>query len=279
MDVERMCGKPIRLFGTHRDTPNAHSTPSMQHIFTHKKKHAQKHTCIFSMHTQTWYTHGWCQPNIQWTLCSHLYLVEEFKFFSSAYQLFNNLSAIASCITVCHVSQPLPLMFKRFSKTNISFLLRKLDPISFSSALLIKGRLGNLILSNPKKENGLYNNKLTTPRVYSILILLCVFVHLCVFDVYARCCVYFLLSLCFLFVYIMLCLFMHFVCFLFCVCTAAFCPCMPFTQLRGFPKHPRLPLIPNSTFSNFRSNGPVLVIPRLSIRSTDFSYLLKCSPR
>ena len=102
--------------------------------------------------------------------------------------------------------------------------------------------------------------------------------HLCVFDVYARCCVYFLLSVCFLIVNIMLCLFMHFVCFLFCVCTAAFCPCMPFTQLRGFPKHPRLPLIPNSTFSNFPSNGPVLVIRRHSIRSTDFSYLSSALP-
>ena len=157
MDVERMCGKPIRLFGTHRDTPNAHSTPSMQHIFTHKKKHAQKHKCIFSMHTQTWYTHGWCQPNIQWTFCSHLYLVEEFKkvFFLHFFIFSTIFSAIAYSITVCDVSQPLPLLLKRFSKTNISFLLRKLDPISFSSALLIKERLGNLILSNPKKEHGL----------------------------------------------------------------------------------------------------------------------------
>ena len=239
----------------------------------------RKNTHVYFQCTQTWYTHGWCQPNIQWALYSHLYLVEEFKKFFQLFNFSTIFSAIASCITVCDVSQPLPLMFKRFSKTNISFLLRKLDPITFSSALLIKGRLGNLILSNPKKEHCLSNNKLTSPRVYSILTMLCVFVHLCVFDVYARCCVYFLLSVCFLFVYIMLCLFMHFVCFLFCVCTAAFCPCMPFTQLRGFPKHPRLPLIPNSTFSNFRSNGPVLVIPRLSIRSTDFSYLLKCSPR
>ena len=231
------------------------------------------------MHTQTWYTHGWCQPIIQWTLCSPLYLVEEFKkFFFQFFNFSTIFSAIASCITVCDVSQPLPLMFKRFSKTNISFLLRKLDPITFSPALLIKGRLGNLILSNPKKEHGLSNNKLTH-RVCIQYLYYCVFVHICVFDVYARCCVYFLLSVCFLIVNIMLCLFMHFVCFLFCVCTAAFCPCMPFTQLRGFPKHPRLPLIPNSTFSNFRSNGPVLVIRRHSIRSTDFSYLLKCSPR
>ena len=61
MDVERMCGKPIRLFGTHRDTPNAHSTPSMQHIFTHKKKTCAKtHMYIFNAHTNM--IHTWLMP-------------------------------------------------------------------------------------------------------------------------------------------------------------------------------------------------------------------------
>ena len=156
-----MCGKPIRLFGTHRDTPNAHSTPSMQHIFTHKKKTCAKtHMYIFNAHTNM--IHTWLMP-AQYSMCSHLYLVEEFKkvFFLHFFIFSTIFSAIAYSITVCDVSQPLPLVLKRFSKTNISFLLRKLDPISFSSALLIKGRLGNLNLSNPKKEHGLSNNKLT----------------------------------------------------------------------------------------------------------------------
>ena len=211
MDVKRMCGKPIRLFGTHRDTPNARSTQPMQHIFTQTHKHKNMHTklhiyihihsthiYIFNAHTNK---HGWCSssPQRYW-----IYVVLTFIpcRWIQAFQLFNNLfsfpksfSVIASCVTVCDVSQPLPLVFKRFSKTKITFLLRKLDPISFSSALLIKERLGNLVLSNPKKEHGLSNNKLTH-HVCIQYSYCCVFVHICVFDVYARCCVYFFAALC-----------------------------------------------------------------------------------
>ena len=146
-----MCGKPIRLFGTHRDTPNAHSTPSMQHIFTHKKN-MRKNTHVYFQCTHKHDTHMVDASPIFNGHCAHIYTLLRN---SKKNQLFNFstiFSAIASCITVCDVSHPLSLVF---SKTKITFLLRKLDPISFSSALLIKERLGNLILSNPKKEHGL----------------------------------------------------------------------------------------------------------------------------
>ena len=116
---------------------------------------------IFNAHTNM--IHTWLMP-AHYSMDIVLTFIPCWGIQKVFFQFFNFstiFSAIASCITVCDVSQPLPLMFKRFSKTNISFLLRKLDPITFSPALLIKGRLGNLILSNPKKEHGLSNNKLT----------------------------------------------------------------------------------------------------------------------
>ena len=150
---------------------------------------------IFNAHTNM--IHTWLMP-AHYSMDIVLTFIPCWGIQKVFFQFFNFstiFSAIASCITVCDVSQPLPLMFKRFSKTNISFLLRKLDPITFSPALLIKGRLGNLILSNPKKEHGLSNNKLTH-HVCIQYSYCCVFVHICVFDVYARCCVYFFAALC-----------------------------------------------------------------------------------
>ena len=233
---------------------------------------------IFNAHTNM--IHTWLMP-AQYSMDIMLTFIPCWgiqKVFS-AFQLFNNLfsnSIMHHC--VWRVTTLASFVQKIFKNKYQLFTSEAGSNLIFFSTPN-QGKVGQSNSKQSKKGARPFQQQVNTPRVYSILILLCVFVHLCVFDVYARCCVYFLLSVCFLFVYIMLCLFMHFVCFLFCVCTAAFCPCMPFTQLRGFPKHPRLPLIPNSTFSNFRSNGPVLVIPRLSIRSTDFSYLLKCSPR
>ena len=139
----------------HTVTPQMPTVPRPCNTFSHTKKNMHKNTHVHFQCTHKHDTHMVDASPIFNGHCAHIYTLLRN---SKKNQLFNFstiFSAIASCITVCDVSKPLPLMFKRFSKTNISFLLRKLDPITFSSALLIKGRLGNLILSNSKKEHGL----------------------------------------------------------------------------------------------------------------------------
>ena len=180
----------------HTVTPQMPTVPRPCNTFSHTKKNMRKKTHVYFQCTHKHDTHMVDASPIFNGHFAHIYtLLRNSKSFFQFFNFSTIFSAIASCITVCDVSQPLPLMFKRFSKTNISFLLRKLDPITFSPALLIKERLGNLVLSNPKKEHGLSNNKLTH-HVCIQYSYCCVFVHICVFDVYARCCVYFFAALC-----------------------------------------------------------------------------------
>ena len=65
-----MCSKPIRLFGTHRDTPNARSirTTHATYFHTHKHAHTHTHTQHTHIHFQCTHKHnthkqGWCSSS------------------------------------------------------------------------------------------------------------------------------------------------------------------------------------------------------------------------